>query len=96
MSRIGSYRRESTNRGITVKYASSKAVLFSRESAATPPTATFQERRPAPAAHLTPRQLAVLAMLCEGLPNKPICRALNIATGTVEVHINSILRELGA
>ena len=63
--------------------------------AATPATATFQERPPAPAAHLTPRQLQALALLCEGLPSKLISRALNIATGTVEVHINSIFRELG-
>ena len=45
--------------------------------------------------HLTPRQLEVLALLCEGLPNKMICRRLNICTGTVKVHIGSILRELG-
>ncbi|HKA40738.1 MAG TPA: LuxR C-terminal-related transcriptional regulator [Burkholderiales bacterium] len=47
------------------------------------------------AVHLTPRQLQVLALLCEGLPNKLICRKLNIATGTVKVHIGCILRELG-
>jgi DNA-binding NarL/FixJ family response regulator len=45
--------------------------------------------------HLTPRQLDVLALLCEGLPNKLICRRLNIASGTVKAHISSILRELG-
>ena len=46
-------------------------------------------------ARFTPRQLDVLALLCEGLPNKSICRRLNIATGTVKVHISCILRELG-
>ena len=45
--------------------------------------------------HLTPRQRDVLALLCEGLPNKLICRRLNISSGTVKVHISSILRELG-
>ena len=45
--------------------------------------------------HLTPRQLEVLSLLCEGLPNKLICRQLKIATGTVKVHISVILRELG-
>ena len=49
----------------------------------------------APASHLTPRQLEVLALLCQGLPNKLICRRLNIASGTVKVHISCILRELG-
>ena len=45
--------------------------------------------------HLTPRQRDVLALLCEGLPNKLICRRLNISAGTVKAHISSILRELG-
>ena len=45
--------------------------------------------------HLSPRQLEVLTLLCEGLPNKLICRKLNIAAGTVKVHISVILRELG-
>lgn len=45
--------------------------------------------------HLTPRQLEVLALLCQGLPNKLICRHLDISAGTVKAHISSILRELG-
>ena len=44
---------------------------------------------------LTPRQIEVLSLLCEGLPNKLICRRLNISSGTVKIHIGSILRELG-
>ena len=47
------------------------------------------------AVRLTPRQLEVLDLLCEGLPNKLICRRLNIASGTVKAHISCILRELG-
>jgi DNA-binding NarL/FixJ family response regulator len=49
----------------------------------------------APGLRLTPRQLEVLSLLCEGLPNKLICRQLNISAGTVKVHVSSILRELG-
>jgi DNA-binding CsgD family transcriptional regulator len=45
--------------------------------------------------HLTPRQLDVLALLCEGLPNKLISRRLEISAATVKVHIGCILRELG-
>lgn len=45
-----------------------------------------------PLDRLTPRQLEVLAMLCEGLPNKLIARRLNISNGTVKVHIVHILR----
>jgi DNA-binding CsgD family transcriptional regulator len=44
---------------------------------------------------LTPRELEVLALLCEGLSNKLICRRLNICTGTVKCHVASILAALG-
>ena len=44
--------------------------------------------------HLTPRQLEVLALLCEGLPNKLIGRRLNISGATVKIHIAGILRAL--
>ncbi|HYH43478.1 MAG TPA: response regulator transcription factor [Burkholderiales bacterium] len=53
------------------------------------------ENRPSAPVHLTRRQLEVLALLCEGLPNKLICRRLGIAPGTAKAHISSILRELG-
>ena len=43
---------------------------------------------------LTPRQLEVLALLCEGLPNKLIGRRLEIANGTVKIHVMQILRAL--
>ena len=48
----------------------------------------------APLDRLTPRQLEVFRMLCEGLPNKLIARRLNISSGTVKVHIVHILRAL--
>jgi len=44
--------------------------------------------------HLTPRQLDVLALLCEGLPNKLIGRRLDISGSTVKIHVAGILREL--
>lgn len=50
----------------------------------------------APLDRLTPRQLEVLGMLCEGLSNKLIARRLDIASGTVKVHIVRILRALEA
>lgn len=43
---------------------------------------------------LTLRQLDVLALLCEGLPNKQIGRRLNIASATVKIHVAHILRAL--
>ena len=46
--------------------------------------------------YLTPRQLEVLALLCEGLSNKVIGARLNVSIHTVKVHVACILRELGA
>ena len=69
-----------------MKHAVKNAVFFHRGAAG---------ELGAGSAHFTPRQLEVLALLCEGLPNKLICRRLNIAPGTVKVHIGCILRELG-
>lgn len=43
---------------------------------------------------LTPRECEVLALLCEGLPNKLIGRRLQISSGTVKVHVSNILRAL--
>lgn len=80
------------------------AISLRQHASSTPATDTSvrigspavrRERREVIPPHLTPRQLEVLSLLCEGLPNKLICRRLNIATGTVKVHISGILRELG-
>jgi two-component system, NarL family, nitrate/nitrite response regulator NarL len=40
---------------------------------------------------LTARQLEVLALLCEGKPNKVIARHLDVAENTVRVHVSAIL-----
>lgn len=46
-------------------------------------------------ADLTPRQLAVLALLEEGMSNKSIARELDIGEITVKAHVSAILRKLG-
>ncbi len=43
---------------------------------------------------LTGRQGQVLALLIQGKPNKLICRELNLAEGTVKIHITAILKAL--
>ena len=53
------------------------------------------ERRESGRLHLTPRELEVLALLCEGMPNKLIGRRLDISEGTVKIHVGKILGELG-
>ncbi|HVL58329.1 MAG TPA: response regulator transcription factor [Burkholderiaceae bacterium] len=44
---------------------------------------------------LTERQMDVLRLLLQGLPNKLICRRLELAEGTVKVHVSAVLRALG-
>lgn len=55
-------------------------------------------RRPQTASDigLTERQAEVLTLMVQGKPNKEICRELNLAEGTVKVHITAILKALGA
>jgi DNA-binding NarL/FixJ family response regulator len=43
---------------------------------------------------LTERQAQVLALLVQGKSNKLICRALDLAEGTVKIHVTAILRAL--
>lgn len=45
---------------------------------------------------LTPREVEVLQLLAEGLPNKAIARRLAISEHTVKFHVNSILGKIGA
>ena len=43
---------------------------------------------------ITERQAQVLALLVQGKPNKLICRDLDLAEGTVKIHITAILKAL--
>jgi DNA-binding NarL/FixJ family response regulator len=43
---------------------------------------------------LTPRELDVLALLTMGATNRDIAAKLNLETGTVKYHLNSIYRKL--
>ena len=54
----------------------------------------LQAPEPGRFAALTPRELDILRELAEGQSNKEIARALDIAPGTVKLHIRSILRKL--
>jgi DNA-binding NarL/FixJ family response regulator len=45
---------------------------------------------------LTPREVQVLELLAEGLPNKAIARRLGISDQTVKFHVSSISGKLGA
>ena len=56
------------------------------------------ETLPAPQAsdkpQLTPRQLEILQLLAEGLPNKSISRQLGVSEDTVKTHLKSLFQEL--
>jgi DNA-binding NarL/FixJ family response regulator len=45
---------------------------------------------------LTPREVQVLELLAEGLPNKTIAQRLGISDQTVKFHVSSISGKLGA
>jgi two-component system nitrate/nitrite response regulator NarL len=45
---------------------------------------------------LTPRELEVINLIAEGLPNKTIAGKLSISEHTVKFHVNAILTKLGA
>jgi DNA-binding NarL/FixJ family response regulator len=55
----------------------------------------MEEYRELRSPRLTPRELEVLALLCEGMSNKLISRRLNISDGTVKIHVGKILAQLG-
>jgi DNA-binding NarL/FixJ family response regulator len=52
--------------------------------------------QPAPIDPLTARELEVLELLAQGLPNKAIARRLGISDQTVKFHVASICGKLGA
>ena len=49
-----------------------------------------------PAEPLTPREMQVLELMSEGLPNKAIAEELAISDQTVKFHVASISGKLGA
>src|SRR5262249_39368662 len=51
---------------------------------------------PAAPESLTPREIQVLELLAEGLPNKAIAARLGISDQTVKFHVASIAAKLGA
>ena len=45
---------------------------------------------------LTPREMQVLTLLTDGLPNKQIARDLGVSEETIKFHLASIFGKLGA
>jgi len=53
-------------------------------------------RHPSAIAHLTDREMEILKLVQQGLPNKSISRQLGIELSTTKNHVHSILAKLGA
>ena len=45
--------------------------------------------------YLTPREVEVAKLVCEGLDNKQISKKLRIAYNTVRAHLGNIFRKVG-
>lgn len=54
-----------------------------------------RSQRPAPAESLTPREIELLRLVAEGLPNKAIAQRLSVSENTVKYHMKNILQKLG-
>ena len=46
--------------------------------------------------HLTPREIQVAKLICQGLDNRQVGRKLHIAYNTVRAHLGNIFRKVGA
>lgn len=53
------------------------------------------QRQPGPAERLTPREIELLRLVAEGLPNKAIAQRLSVSENTVKYHMKNILQKLG-
>ncbi len=58
------------------------------------PNPAFAADEAPPAEELTPRELEVLRLVAEGLPNKTIAQRLDISEHTVKFHVNALLGKL--
>jgi DNA-binding NarL/FixJ family response regulator len=78
--------------GLFVVHPTLAARVLGRGAAALP----LSDEDDGPTEELTPRELEVLSLLSEGIPNKTIARRLGISDHTVKFHVGALLGKLGA
>jgi DNA-binding NarL/FixJ family response regulator len=90
---MGYIPKESTGKLMlsAVRMVLSGGIYMPPEMANNPPLEPTNQK----AWSLTPRQLEVLSMIVQGLPNKVIASELGIAEATIKMHVTSILKSLG-
>ena len=82
---------------LAVRSAEAGLVLLDLPMAATSLAPATTLSAPAIAAEtLTPRELQVLQLVAQGLPNKGIARRLGISENTAKFHVASVCGKLGA
>ena len=74
--------------------AAARADRIDADAIVVPYRSTADESSPAES--LTPREVQVLELLAEGLPNKSIAARLGISDQTVKFHVASVAGKLGA
>jgi DNA-binding NarL/FixJ family response regulator len=86
--------------GAAVRAVAGGGIYVPRDPAGGAPRGWGAPAPPAPSdaseLALTDRQRDVLRLIMAGLPNKLIGRRLQLAEGTVKVHVSAVLRALGA
>jgi DNA-binding NarL/FixJ family response regulator len=85
-------RADASGEQIVRSIHSTSAGLLTLDSSLAPQAESADD----PAEELTPREIDVLRLLAEGIPNREIASRLNISEHTIKFHIRSILGKLGA
>ncbi len=89
-------RESSAERLVAALMAAARGLVVLDPALVTPFLGTRDLSSPSLVEDLTPRELEVLGLLAEGLPNKAIARRLGISDHTVKFHVNAVLGKLGA
>jgi DNA-binding NarL/FixJ family response regulator len=89
---VGEYELEPENRPAGID----AVILAEPADDVHPAAATLEATRGPLQEALTPREIDVLSLVAEGLPNKAIAVELGISDQTVKFHVAAIIGKLGA